>query len=169
MSDPKKCNIGNSPLLGVSTYICDRERGHSGDHTASRIWASWANDETEVTVTDEESDTDIQRWEYRIYAVPVFARATREINAMGNDGWEAVTSTPTGLLFKRPIQSVTETEMPRRKLFLGDRLVGRPCVVVITKMSDDLAYAHCETCGDEHVIDKKRFEDGYGPWSKDAS
>ena len=51
-----------------------------------------------------------------------------------------------------------------RRLAIGDRIAARPCVVTITSLSLLGAEGWCSTCGDRHVIDRRRYDNGLGPW-----
>jgi hypothetical protein len=51
-----------------------------------------------------------------------------------------------------------------RHLTVGDRIQARPCVVTVEKVTTHNAYGHCSTCDDTHVIDRRRYEAGRGPW-----
>jgi len=51
-----------------------------------------------------------------------------------------------------------------RDLATGARITGCPCVVTIERVTQTLAYGHCDTCDHEHVIDRRRYEAGRGPW-----
>jgi hypothetical protein len=55
-------------------------------------------------------------------------------------------------------------EAPQRTLDVGDRLIAQPCIVTVTSVGDTTARADCDTCCITHVLDRRLYEAGRGPW-----
>lgn len=56
-----------------------------------------------------------------------------------------------------------------RTLAVGDRVQARPCVVTITKITTHNVFGYCAHCADTHVIERRRYEAGHGPWQPTGS
>lgn len=59
---------------------------------------------------------------------------------------------------------MTDLTGESRHLTEGDLIQSRPCSVRILKVTPTNAYGHCVTCADLHIIDRRRYEEGSGPW-----
>jgi hypothetical protein len=52
-----------------------------------------------------------------------------------------------------------------RTLAVDDRIAAYPCEVTIDRLASTLAYGRCASCEVEHIIDRRNYDRGHGPWN----
>lgn len=63
--------------------------------------------------------------------------------------------------------TIKPTSEARRPLEIGDHLVSHPCDVIIQEIGHTgEVWGKCTPCRENHVIDKKLFDSGRGPWKR---